>query len=180
MGVRMATPAAFTLLWLPGCSKSVPLTTGSNGFKLKDPVWVTYGWTRNRMAYIIYFIPSPSLAFNGDGIAATTKFAKEGDTFEGGLDGYAEKSKAPFKYEAKTGTTTIEGKAYRASNGAIFLVTVGTPTKVQQVVVPFPGGPKDPEATAAFMEAEVKRVLSENPRIKEYPKEPVPEKPKKK
>jgi hypothetical protein len=180
MVMRLAALAACAVLALTGCSKSVPPTSGTAAFKLKESVWVSYGWSRNRMAYIIYFVPSTSPAFNEDGLAATLNFAKEGDTFEGGLDGYADKSKVPFKCDAKTGAVTIEGKPYRSSNGAVFLVNVGPPTKVQQVIVTFPGGPKDTEQTFGFMEAEVKRIAAENPKIKEFPKELAPDKTKKK
>jgi len=177
MVMRLAALAACAALGLTGCSKGVPPTSGTAAFKFKESVWVTYGWSRNRMAYIVFFVPSTSLALNEDGIAAKLNFAKEGDTFDGALDGYLDKSKAPFKCEAKSGTMTIEGKPYRSSNGAVFLINVGPPIKVQQLVVTFPGGPKDPEETLAFMEAEVKRIAAENPKIKEFPNEPAPEKP---
>ena len=48
-----AVVACLALLGLPGCSKPPPGLSGSNAFKLKDPVWVTYGWSKGRMVYVV-------------------------------------------------------------------------------------------------------------------------------
>lgn len=177
----MAVLATLALVPATGCGKSLPPTTGSNAYATKDGAWVTFGWSRNRMSYVIYFVPSTTFAFNAEGVAATAKPAKEGDTFTGAFDGYADKSKAPFKVDAKNGIVTIDGKPYRTSNGAVFLVQVGPPTKVQQLMVPLSAtGPKDPEELPAAMDAEIKKITAENPKLKEFPKEPPPEKPSKK
>lgn len=166
---------AALLLGLSACSKGPPVATGSGAVKLKDPVWVTYGWSRNRLAYIIYFVPNTAAGFNADGVAATVKIGKdkEGDLFEGGLDGYAEKSKSAFKADPKKGEFTIEGKMYRGAN--VFLVKVGAPSKVEQIQgTLFTQAPKDPEEFAAYAEAEVRRIAKENPKIAEFPKDPPP------
>jgi len=171
----LAASLAALLLGLASCSKGPPVATGSGAVKLKDPVWVTYGWSRNRMAYIIYFVPNTAVGFNADGAAATVKIGKdkEGDVFDGGLDGYAEKSKSSFKVEPKKGEVSIEGKLYRGAN--VFLVKVGTPSKVEQIQgTVFTQAPKDPEEFAAYAEAEVRRIAKENPKIGEFPKDPPP------
>jgi hypothetical protein len=186
MAKRTAALLAVLVLALPGgsallttgCSKP-PATSGSGAVKLKDPVWATYGWSRNRMTYIIYFTPHPSTGFNAEGVAAAVKIGegKEGDVFDGGLDGYVENSKAPFRILARSGEFKIEGKPYRSGNGGVFLIQVGAPSKVQQLQVPLPNSPKDPEEWPTFAEAEVHRILKENPRIKAFPAEPPPDKP---
>jgi len=178
MKSRWVMLAAFTILCASGCSKSVPLTTGTNAYKVKDGVWVSYGWSKSRLSYILYFVPSTTFAFSEDAVAARVKYTKEADTFEGSFDGYADKSKAPYKIDAKAGLVTLDGKSYRTSNGAVFLVNVGPPTKVVQLIVPLIAtGPKNPEEMADFMETEVKRVTNDNPKIKAFPQEPPPEKP---
>lgn len=182
MARNPAVLLAALILALPGCS-SPPPTSGTGAMKLKDPVWATFGWSRNRMSYVIFFVPSSASAFNPEGAAANAKIGKdkEGDVFEGGLDGYAEKSKSPYKVEVRKGEITIEGKMYRTGNGSVFLVNVGTPSKVQQLQIPLPNSPKDPEEWPVFAEGEVKRILNEHPKIKDFPKEPPPpEKPTKK
>ena len=175
---KPAALVAVMVLALAGCSSKVPPTSGSGALKLKDPVWATYGWSKNRIAYIIYFVPSTSSGFNPESVAATLKASKDGDVFEGGLDGYIEKSKFPIKSEPKKGEVTIEGRVYR--NGNVFLVNVGTPSKVQQIQgTAFLAAPKDPEEWPSFAESEVKRIAKENPKIGEFPKEPAPDKPDK-
>src|SRR5215510_11269400 len=121
MGMKLWVLAAVAVLALAGCGKAPPVT-GSGAYKLKDPVWVTYGWSKGRMAYIIYFVPNPAYSFNPDGVAATVKMSKEADVFEGALDGYMEKSKAPYRSEPKKGETTIDGRGYRGSS--VFLVNL--------------------------------------------------------
>lgn len=169
---------AVLVLSLPGCSKPPP-TSGSGALKLKDPVWATYGWSRNRMNYIIYFTPNPSVGFDPQGVAAKAKIgeSKDGDLFEGGLDGYPENSKSPFRVETKKGEIKIEGKLYRSGNGSVFLIQVGSPSKVQQLQVPLPGFPKEPDEWPSFAEEEVQRILKENPKIKAFPAEPPSDKP---
>lgn len=174
--------ACLVLLSLPGCSKAPPGNSGTGAFKLKDPVWATYGWSKGRMIYVIYFVPNSANAFNPEGVAATGKFSKdvrEGDSFEGAFDGYLEKSKSPFKANTKTYEVTIEGKGYRTSNGPVFLVALGAPSKVQQVQVQIPGAAKDEEDIPGFMEAQVRKLAKETPKIGEFPKEPEPVKPDK-
>lgn len=170
-----AALAAALLLGLTACSKGPVVATGSGAVKMKDPVWATYGWSRNRMAYIIYFVPNSGGGFNPDGVAATVKIGKdkEGDVFDGGLDGYAEKSKSPFKAEPKKGEIQFEGKTYRGAN--VLLVKVGAPSKVESIQgVTFSAAPKDAEEWAAYAESEVRRIAKENPRIAEFPKDPAP------
>jgi hypothetical protein len=178
MAMRAAAILAVLVLALPGCSKPPP-TSGSGALKLKDPVWATYGWSRNRMTYIIFFTPHPSHGFNAEGVAAALKIGegKEGDIFDGGLDGYVENSKVPYRVLAKSGEFKIEGKPYRSGNGSVFLIQVGGPSKVQQLQVPLPNAPKDPEEWPTFAETEVHRILKENPKIKAFPAEPPPDKP---
>src|SRR5258706_13983393 len=152
MKSRLAALAALALLCASGCSKSVPLTTGANAYKVKDGVWVSYGWSKSRLAYILYFVPSATFAFSEDAVAAKVTYTKEADSFQGSFDGYADKSKAPYKIDAKSGIVTLDGKAYRTSNGAVFLVNVGPPTKVVQLMVPLTAtGPKNPKEIALFM-----------------------------
>jgi len=172
----LATLACLLLVSLPGCSKTPAGMSGSSGFKLKDPVWTTFGWSKGRMIYVIYFVPNSSLAFNPDGVAATVKAGKdkEGDSFEGGLDGYVDKSKAPFKASSKNYDVSFEGKTYRTANGAVFLVKVGTPSKVEQLQATFGPTPKDADLIPEFMENEVRRLAKENPKIGDFPKEPPP------
>ena len=175
---QSAALVAILVLALPGCSKKTPLS-GTGAFKLKNPVWVTYAWSRNRMNYIIYFTPNPAVAFDPDGVAAAGKYGdgKEGDVFEGGLDGYPEASKSPYRIEVRKGEIKIEGKMYRSGSGSVFLIQVGSPSKVQQLQIPFPNFPKDPEEWPSFAEGEVQRILKENPKIKAFPAEPPPGKP---
>jgi hypothetical protein len=174
---KSAALVAVIALALSGCSKKPPPTSGSGALKLKEPVWATYAWSRNRISYIFYFTPNPGAAFNAEGAAATAKFdSKEGDVFEGALDGYAEKSKSPFRVDAKRGEIKIEGKSYRTGNGGVFLIQVGTPSKIQQLQVPLPNFPKEPEDWPSFAEDEVRRILKENPKIKAFPQEPPPDK----
>jgi hypothetical protein len=180
MARTLAALVALVLLLLPGCSKTPPIVSGSDALKLKDGVWATYAWSKNRMAYVIYFVPSTAFPFSPEGVAAQAKLAKEGDLFEGGLDGHARQSKMPFRCDAKKLELNIDTRPYRTSNGSVFLVTVGPPLKVQQLQVVFNPGPKDPEEASSFFQSEVKRILAETPKIKEFPKEPAPDKPKKK
>src|SRR5205085_1079428 len=61
--------AGLSLLSLPGCGKSIPAgLSGSSAFRMKDPVWATFGWSRGRMIYAIYFVPNSATAFNPDGV----------------------------------------------------------------------------------------------------------------
>jgi hypothetical protein len=179
----LAALVACLLLALPGCSKAPPAgLSGTGAFRMKDPVWATYGWSRGQMVYVIYFVPASANPFNADGVAANAKISKdpkEPDTFEGGLDGNLEKSKAPFKANGKTYDVQYEGKTYRMSNGKVLLITVGSPSKVQQLPAVFGPTPKEPDMVPEFMEREVRRLAKENPKIGEFPKEPAPEKPDK-
>jgi hypothetical protein len=171
-----ALVALLSLLSLPGCSKTQPGLSGSGAYKVKDPVWVTYGWSRGRMLYVIFFVP-PSAAFNPDGVAAKVtpgKDPKDGDSFEGAFDGYLEKSKAPFKANAKNYEITIDGKMFRTANGSVFLVNVGPPSKVQQIQAQIASATKDEADIPAFMETQVRKLIKETPRISEFPKEPAP------
>jgi hypothetical protein len=174
-----AALVAILALTLSGCGSKKPLTSGTGALKLKEPVWATYGWSKNRMNYIIFFTPHASLPFSPEGVAATAKFGdgKEGDLFEGGLDGYRENTKVPFKVDAKKGEIKIESKFFRPGNGSVFLVQVGSPSKIQQLQVPLPNFPKEPEEWPTFAELEVQRILKETPKIKAFPQEPAPEKP---
>ena len=158
---------AVAVLALAGCGKPPPLT-GSGAMKVKDPVWATYGWSRGRMAYIIYFVPGSSSAFEPEGLAATVKEAKEGDVFEGGLDGFKEKSKQPFRAEPKKGELSIEGRTYRGTSVALVNPAAKDKVVVVQGVV-FGPAPKDPEELPIYAEAEVKRLAKENPKIAEFP-----------
>ena len=176
------TAALLALLALAGgstgCGSKAPPTSGSGAVKLKDPVWATYAWARNRMNYIIYYTPNPGVAFSPEGAAAHWKKGeKDADVFEGGLDGYTENSKSPFFVDSRKGEIKIEGKPYRSGNGSVFLIQVGTPSKVQQLQVPLPNFPKEPEDWPSFAEGEVQRILKENPKIKAFPQEPPSEKP---
>jgi hypothetical protein len=173
------TSALLALIALAaGCGSKAPPTSGVGALKLKDPVWATYGWSRNRMNYIIYYTPNTGAAFNPEGVAATLKRGeKDADLFEGGLDGYAENSKSPFRIDAKKGEIKIENKLYRSGNGSVFLIQVGSPSKVQQLQVPLPNFPKEAEDWPSFAEGEVHRILKENAKIKAFPQEPPSEKP---
>ena len=177
--VRKLSPlVALALLALPGCGKGPPLS-GSGAYKLKDPVWVTYGWSKGRMAYIIYFVPGPG-AFEPEGVAAAVKEAKEGDVFEGALDGYREKSRAPFKAEPRKGEVSVEGRVYRGASVLLVNLTAAK-DRVQLVQgVAFSPAPKDPEEWPIHAENEVKRISKENPKIAEFPNAPAPPDPKKK
>src|SRR5262245_15948768 len=126
---KSAAILAVLILALPGCGKKAPPTSGVGAVKLKDPVWATYGWSRNRLNYVIIFTPNPAVGFNPDGVAATAKLSKDGDVFEGGLDGNAADSKSPYRIDAKKGEIRIEGKMYRSGNGSVFLIQVGSPSK---------------------------------------------------
>jgi hypothetical protein len=174
----LAALVACLLLSLPGCGKAPPPgLSGSGSLRMKDPVWATFGWSRGQMVYVIYFVPASANPFNADGVAANIKIAKdlkEPDLFEGGLDGNLEKSKAPFKANGKTYEVSYENKTYRMSNGKVLLITVGSPSKVQQLTAVFGPTPKIAEDIPAFMEAEVRRLAKENPRIGDFPKEPPP------
>lgn len=172
---------AATVLPLPGCSKTPPGLSGTGAYKIKESVWATYGWSRGRMVYVIIFQPNSAVGFNPDGVAATLKAgdAKTGDSFEGGLDGNLEQSKSPFKINSRTYEASIENKPYRIANGAVFLVHVGSPTKVQQLQAQLAGAPKDEPDVPAFMESQVRKLVKETPKISEFPKEPAPEKPDK-
>jgi hypothetical protein len=172
---------AFVILSLPACSKGPNFGSGSAYLKMKDPVYATYGWSNRRLAYIIYFVPSTSLAFNPEGLAAVMKTTDKIDVFEGALDGYSEKSRAPFRSDPKKGELVFESRTFRIANGNIFLIKVGNPSKVEQLqVAPLPW-PKDAEETPAYLESEVRRIAKENPKIAEFPKEPpAPDKNKKK
>ena len=163
---KMSALAMIAVALLAGCGKAPPLS-GTGALKLKDPVWATYGWSKGRMAYIIYFIPSAG-AFDPDNLAATAKIAKEGDTFEGALDGYKEKSKSPFRADPKKGEVLIEGRTYRGSS--VFLVNPAAKEKVQMVQgVAFLPAPKDPEEWPTHAEAEVKRIAKDTPKVAEFP-----------
>jgi hypothetical protein len=135
------------------------------------------------MTYVIYFVPNTGNAFNPDGLAATAKISKdvkEGDFFEGAFDCYLEKSKSPFKANTKTYEATIEGKNYRMAQGPVFLVILGSPSKVQQLQVPqIPPAAKGEEDIPGFMETQVRKLAKETPKISEFPKEPEPVKPDK-
>lgn len=169
---KLAALVAVLVLALPGCGKAPP-TTGSGAVKMKDPVWATYGWSKGRMSYIIYFVPNSGAAFNPDGLVAAIKSSKEGDVFEGALDGYPENSKSPFKAEPKKAEVVIEKKPYRGP--VVFLVNLHPPVKVVPVqAVSLGPAPKDPEEWPLHAEAEVRRISKENPKIAEWPKEPPP------
>jgi hypothetical protein len=178
---KLAALGAFVVLSLPSCSKGPNFNSGSGYLKMKDPVYVTYGWSNRRLAYIIYFVPSTSLAFNPEGLAAVLKTTDKIDVFDGALDGYTEKSRVPFHSDPKKGELVFESKTYRMANGNIFLINVGAPSKVQQLqAAPLPW-PKDPQETPAYVESEVRRIAKENPKIGDFPKEPAaPDKTKKK
>ena len=170
--------ALLALAGATGCGSKTPPTSGVGALKLKDPVWATYGWSRNRMNYIIFFTPNPGAAFNAEGAAAVLKRGeKDADLFTGGLDGYAENSKSPFQVDAKKGEIKIEGKLHRSGNGSVFLIQVGSPSKIKQLQIPLPNFPKEAVDWPSFAEGEVLRILKENPAIKAFPAEPAPEKP---
>lgn len=153
---------------LAGCGKAAP-PSGTGAYKVRDQVWATYGWSKGRMAYIIYFIPPAS--FDPDGLAANAKLSKEGDLFEGALDGYKEKSKMPFKVDPKKGEILIEGKTYRGASVVLFN-PAATKDRVQMVQgIAYGPAPKDPDEWSVHAEAEVKRI-SKDPKIAEFPAEP--------
>jgi len=166
--------AAVAALALAGCGKPLP-PSGTGAFKVRDQVWATYGWSKGRMAYIIYFVASGSI--DADGLAATAKITKEADYFEGTLDGYKEKSRSPFKVDPKKGEIMVEGKTYRGAN-VLLVNSSAAKDKVQMVQgVTFGPAPKDPDEWAVHAETEVKRIAKENPKIAEFPNEPAPAKP---
>jgi hypothetical protein len=178
MARTLAVLAACLALSLPGCGKSTPPgMTGSGGFKVKDPVWVTYGWSKGRMIYVIFFVPNATSSFNPEGVAATVALGKdrEGDSFDGALDGYQEKSKVPFKATSKTYEVSFEGKTLRTANGPVFLIKVGPPSKIEQIQAQISGPPKDEPDIPQFMENQVRKLLKEHPKIAEFPKEPAPD-----
>jgi hypothetical protein len=176
--VAVLALAGGSTLLTTGCGSKAPPTSGVGALQLKDPVWATYAWSRNRMNYVIFFTPNPGVPFKPEGVAAKGTYSegKEGDVFEGGLDGLTEKSKSPFRVEARKGELKIEGKLFRVGNGSVFLVHGGSPSKIQQLQIPLPNFPKDPEEWPTFAEAEVQRILKENPKIKAFPQEPPPDK----
>jgi hypothetical protein len=165
--------AAAAVLVLAGCGKA-PLPTGTGAFKVRDNVWTTFGWSKGRMAYIIYFIP-PS-GFDPEGLAAKAKVAKEGDLFEGSLDGAKEKGRSPFRADPKKGEVQIDGKTYRGAS--VFLVNLAAARdKVQMLQgIAYGPAPKDPEEWPIHAEAEARRIAKE-PKIAEFPNEPAPVKP---
>ena len=174
---RLTALVAGAALAFAGCGKAPP-ASGSGAYKIKDPVWVTYGWSKGRMAYIIYFVPAAG-AFDPDGVAATVKLSKEGDVFEGALDGFKEKSRSPFRAEPKKGEVLLEGRTYRGSS--VFLVNPTAKDKVQLVQgVTFSPAPKDQDEWPVHAEAEVRRIQKDNPKIAEFPNEPAKPDPKKK
>lgn len=168
------------ILALTCCSKGPNFSSGSASLKVKESVWATYGWSNRRVAYIVYFTPSSASGFNAEGITATMKTTDKIDVFDGALDGYAENSRAPFRAEPKKGELVFEKKTFRISNGSVFLINVGAPSKIQQLQIPMLPWPKDPEEGPAFMESEVRRIAKATPKISEFPKEPPVEKTKKK
>ena len=58
------TAALVALIALAGCGSKPPPTSGVGALQLKEPVWATYAWSRNRMNYVIFFTPNPGVAFN--------------------------------------------------------------------------------------------------------------------
>ena len=170
---RLSILALLAAAALAGCGKAAP-PSGTGAYKVRDQVWATYGWSKGRMAYIIYFIPPAS--FDADGLAATAKLSKEGDLFDGALDGYKEKSKMPFKVDPKKGEIMIEGKTYRGASVILFNPAV-TKDRVQQVQgVAYGPAPKDPDEWPVHAEAEVKRI-SKDPKVAEFPVVPAEPKP---
>jgi hypothetical protein len=163
---------AAAVLVLAGCGKA-PLPTGTGAIKVRDNVWATYGWSKGRMAYMIYFIP-PS-GFDPEGLAGKAKIAKEGDLFEGSLDGAKEKGRSPFKADPKKGEIQVEGKTYRGSS--ILLVNPAGKEKVQMIQgIAFGPAPKDPEEWAIHAESEARRI-AKDPKIADFPGEAAPAKP---
>ena len=161
-------------LALAGCGKAQP-PTGTGAMKVRDNVYATYGWSKGRMAYIIYFIP-PS-GFDPEGLAGKAKVAKEGDTFEGFLDGAKEKGRSQFRVDPKKGEIQVEGKTYRGSS--ILLVNPAGKEKVVMVQgVGFGPAPKDPEEWAVHAENEARRI-AKDPKIADFPpkEEPASTKP---
>ena len=168
------------LLGLASCSKKPINQSGSGYVKLKSPVWAAYAWTNRRVACIIYFVTPSGMAVNPEGFAPTVKTDDKTETIEGSLDGYLENSKAPYRCEPKRGELVFEKKTYRLGNGSVFLINVGTPSKVVQLQVPFPKWPRESEDIPSFLESEVRRIAKETPRIAEFPKEPAADKAQKK
>lgn len=172
---KLAVLVATLALALPGCGGTPP-TTGAGAIKMKDPVWATYGWSKGRIAYIIYFVPNSSAPFNPDGLVAKITPSKEGDLFEGALDGNLENRKWAFKAEPKKGEVTIEGRTQRGP--VVFLVSLNPPTKfVTMPSVTFSPAPKDPSEWPEHAENEVRRISKENPKIALWPQDPPPDKP---
>jgi hypothetical protein len=169
---KLSALVAAAVLVLAGCGKAPP-PTGTGAFKVRDNVWATYGWSKGRMAYILYFIP-PS-GFDPEGLAAKVKPVNESDMFEGSLDGAKDKGKSPFRADPKKGEVQIEGKTYRGS--AIFLVNPAGKEKVQLIQgITFGPAPKDPEEWPVHAENEARRI-SKDPKIADFPNEPAPTKP---
>ena len=165
--------AAAALLALAGCGKAPP-PSGTGAYKIRDQVWATYGWSKGRMAYIIYVVPPGSV--DTEGLAGIAKITKEADLFEGGLDGRKQMTKMPFKVDPKKGEIMIEGKTYRGAN--VLLVNPAAKEKVQMVQgVSFGPAPKDPDEWPLHAESEAKRIAKDNPKIAEFPNEPAPAKP---
>jgi len=178
----LAGLVAFLLLTLPGCSKTPPGFSGTGAYKAKDPVWVTYGWSKGRMVYVIFLVPNPNFPVKEDGLAATLKPSsdpKVGDSFEGSLDGNLEKTRVPFTASSRTFDITIEKKPYRISNGPVFLINTGPPSKVEQLQAQIAAAPKDETDIPSFMENQVRKLVKENPKISEFPKAPEAPKPDK-
>jgi hypothetical protein len=165
--------AAAAALALAGCGKAQP-PSGTGACKIRDQVYATYGWSKGRMAYIIYCLPGASV--DTDTLAGNAKITKENDFFEGGLDGKKQMTKSPFKVDPKKGEISVEGKTYRGAN--VLLVNPAAKEKVQMVTgVAFGPAPKDPDEWAIHAEAEARRIAKENPKIAEFPNEPAPAKP---
>lgn len=165
--------AVTALLALAACGKAQP-PSGTGAYKLRDQVWATYGWSKGRMAYIIYFVASGNV--DAESLAATAKITKDADFFEGGLDGQKRMTKSPFKVDPKKGEISVEGKTYRGAN--VLLVNPAAKEKVQMIQgVTFGPAPKDPDEWSVHAENEVKRIAKETPKIAEFPNEPAPAKP---
>jgi hypothetical protein len=118
----------------------------------------------------------PSLGLRPEGLAGKAKIAKEGDLFEGSLDGAKEKGRSPFK-PTQEGRNQVEGKTYRGSS--ILLVNPAGKEKVVMVQgVGFGPAPKDPEEWAVHAENEARRI-AKDPKIADFPprRSPRPTKP---
>jgi len=171
---KLSALVAIAALALAGCGKGPPVS-GTGAFKLRDNVWATFGWSKGRMAYVLYFIP-PS-GFDPEGLAMTAKLSKEGDLFEGFLDGAKEKGRMPFRADPKKGEVQIEGKTYRGSNVLLFNPAAAK-DRIQMIQgTAFSPAPKDPEEWPIHAENEVRKIAKENPKIAEFPNEPAPVKP---